>query len=72
MAELKPCPFCGGEAEYVNFSYHNPETMTGVPSCYVKCTKCGVRTGKFVSADTTFSYKDTATRCWNERVVDNG
>ena len=30
---LKPCPFCGGEAE-----------MMGITFVYVKCLNCGVET----------------------------
>jgi Lar family restriction alleviation protein len=37
MSELKPCPFCGGEAEYQQFA--NPKTFY-----MVKCTACGCRT----------------------------
>ena len=33
MSELKPCPFCGGEAEYLN-----SET-----SEWVECSKCGAK-----------------------------
>ncbi len=33
---LKPCPFCGGEAKYVEL-YSN--TKTGESSGYVRCSK---------------------------------
>lgn len=33
-SELKPCPFCGGEAEWGHHDCHNGE--------YHRCTQCGV------------------------------
>lgn len=33
---LKPCPFCGGEAEF-------ERTGTSLHSCIVSCTNCGAR-----------------------------
>ena len=50
--DLKPCPFCGGEAEsdsqrgYRNISTGNPENAAAI-----YCTKC--------SADMTWCYRDT-------------
>ena len=35
MAELKPCPFCGGEA-------HIEHEYAGVGHSYVCCKKCGL------------------------------
>ena len=37
MTELKPCPFCGGEAEIVN---HTTHTIPIGLSAYVQCKKC--------------------------------
>ena len=37
--ELKPCPFCGGKAEFVTFQ---PSYMQVY--C-IRCTKCGMTTG---------------------------
>ena len=44
--ELKPCPFCGGEAriggyEYVNSGGHYHPATNPI---YVICTKCGAKT----------------------------
>lgn len=36
MTDLKPCPYCGGEAEYRYGSSTSP---------YVRCGECGCRTG---------------------------
>ena len=35
MTELKPCPFCGGDADVSMI------TASGVIRCYCFCTKCG-------------------------------
>ena len=51
MAELKPCPFCGGEAR----RYY------GAVSCHgVTCAKC---TAKIYGYKT----KGAATKAWNRR-----
>lgn len=43
--ELKPCPFCGGEAEARESPYSRCEE--GDSFCEVRCKKCGVHvTGK--------------------------
>ena len=39
MSELKPCPFCGGEAEEVKPIYTKPGTTEyGI----IRCIQCGV------------------------------
>lgn len=56
MAELKPCPFCGGtKLEIVCFADLN----------YVTCNTCGV---DGPDADN----KQEATEVWNERATDGG
>lgn len=41
MAELKPCPFCGGKAEFKTNSsgYNNDSRIIGFG---IKCNKCGL------------------------------
>lgn len=40
MSELKPCPFCGGEAE-----------LKGFTRLWVQCTQCSVQTQLYVFMD---------------------
>lgn len=60
MAELKSCPFCGGEARPV--LYHNKE-CTWVRH-YVKCQCCDVHTPNYLE-------REIAIEAWNRR-ADNG
>lgn len=58
--ELKPCPFCGGEA------MEGPVFVTGKPSGdigWVGCVPCGV----FVSYTHSESGRREAMRAWNTR-----
>ena len=50
--ELKPCPFCGGEAEIL---------QRGAMSTSIRCKDCGCRTGEC-------AYEDAAIFNWNRRV----
>lgn len=50
--ELKPCPFCGGEADSDSArNYRNISTGTPEKAAAIYCTKC--------SADMTWCYRDT-------------
>ena len=54
MSDLKNCPFCGGQAEMVVYSYYNDDFV-------VRCTKCGA---------TVPIWRETAeeaARQWNKR-----
>lgn len=57
MAELKPCPFCGGEVE-----------ETGGSCNKVKCRKCGTSVA-LKTAWNTNAYIE-AVEAWNRRVND--
>ena len=59
MAELKPCPFCGGEARPV--LYHN---FAGTYiRHYVRCQQCLATTDKYEK-------RDIAIEAWNRREED--
>ena len=56
MAELKPCPFCGGEADCNNAGF----LKNGKPMWAVECVNCGMVTA--------FFYTDSeAIEVWNKR-----
>lgn len=60
--KLKPCPFCGREAEYV-------ENYT--TSCYVRCSgngegKCSVRVYSYGFGKDTIDCRDAWNRRYNE------
>lgn len=59
MSELKPCPFCGGEARLL------PHIFYGLKNTYgVECSKCGVMTMQF------YDTERDAEKAWNRRVKD--
>jgi Lar family restriction alleviation protein len=53
MAALKPCPFCGVDAEVV--------PVGGSPGYWVKCLGCGAEGAER-------SDRSGAAECWNTRV----
>ncbi len=60
MAELKPCPFCGGEAKI--FTHRNERERTN--PTVVKCQVCGVKTA-------IHDRYGLAIEAWNRRAGDN-
>lgn len=58
MTELKPCPFCGGDAEVIDLGDPDDDS-------YAHCTKCRVQQ----IAD--FTAKEAALR-WNTRASTKG
>lgn len=60
MPELKPCPFCGGEAQ-LEHDYH------GNGSSHVICKRCGLRSVSFIRSFETASDLN-AIEYWNRRV----
>lgn len=61
MSELKPCPFCGGEADFATSL-----TQMGGYTAGVMCMKCFARTD-LMYADDKDDAKVMAAACWNTR-----
>jgi Lar family restriction alleviation protein len=59
MTELKPCPFCGGEAEITHIE--DGENAGG--SC-VSCAQC------FASSNVEFEFKENFVSNWNRRITE--
>ena len=60
MIELKPCPFCGGEAEYFDERIY---IMNNAFLMGVKCKKCG---GAIFDSDKAHCPNDVF-NAWNRR-----
>lgn len=83
MAEntkLKPCPFCGGEAQFKTISNKSGNQSVGF-EFEISCVKCGIMLPKRYSIEFQLSnsgeikpitdHRMTATEAWNRR-ADNG
>lgn len=57
--ELKPCPFCGGVAEYL-------DGIELFGEVYIECKVCGVLMRHEITDDTIA--KDEAYKKWNRRI----
>ena len=70
MSDLKPCPFCGGEAE-IRTTYRELETHDVPIYSYVRCTKCFAQTYEFPYKNTDRTGTkpvDSAIEAWNRRI----
>ena len=56
MTELKPCPFCGGEAKYI-----------GVDTPKIICTKCEAQITGVRSIGRARGHKEYLCYLWNRR-----
>ena len=59
MDELKPCPFCGGEAQ----AYIMPCIGSSDRGYVVECDQCWAKTGYY-------ELRDGAIAAWNRRAED--
>ena len=67
LSRLKPCPFCGGQAEVREETRPDPPASYGV--YLVKCPRCGARTRDFIN-DGSYGEKHSisdAAEAWNRR-----
>ncbi len=61
MEELKPCPFCGYEAEL------SSGTFDGKATSYVMCKRCGSQ-GEFFFVSPRYASAIRAIEAWNRRM----
>ena len=60
MSELKPCPFCGGEAKLVrNWNLY-----------YIMCRSCVAIIGEVKEHPNDFRTRDEVIAAWNRRAID--
>ena len=57
MAELKPCPFCGGRAFIDHFMQPKEEWR-------IQCMDCSARFGRYAGLS-----KKEVTEAWNRRIL---
>ena len=60
--ELEPCPFCGGEAERIDFSAEDQGDPNAGGSC-ISCERCGA------SSPVHFDRKENLLSSWNQRAA---
>lgn len=60
MSDLKPCPFCGGDAEWVDI--HDDE-YGNTGGSVIECMSCGA------STHVEFGFKENLTSAWNTRAT---
>jgi Lar family restriction alleviation protein len=60
MVELRPCPFCGGQAKRFTIGDEEPSNAAG--GDVICCERCGA------SSHVEFGYKENLVSNWNSRV----
>ena len=65
MQELKPCPFCGGEARLMSGAYRDGGYMEN--TAFVYCTECMVQTYQEHDCMPSNEVDDLAIEVWNRR-----
>ena len=64
---LKPCPFCGGAAKFVDYGQPND-----FEDWNVECEKCGIMVIAPGQEEGWVTTKAEAAEAWNRRVKDAG
>lgn len=60
--KLKPCPFCGGEAQ------KQAQEVNGLRAIYVVCKKCGASSGIYKTRNPRVKDEENpAIKAWNRR-----
>ena len=60
MTNLKPCPFCGGEAERIDIPAEHDDIENAGASC-IQCSRCAASTALH------FDRKENLESSWNDR-----
>lgn len=70
MAEMKPCPFCGGRGEFMLRAVTARRSHSDFIG-FIKCKTCGSQSGAigFCDGEMNFAERDS-TEAWNRRVSD--
>ena len=61
LIDLKPCPFCGGEADVIEHLFHRLDSSYGL-----QCKKCKAETYQFYESE------EKAIEAWNRRAGEEG
>ena len=56
LIDLKPCPFCGGQANVIEHRFHGLDSSYGL-----QCKKCKAETYQFYESE------EKAIKAWNRR-----
>ena len=60
MTNLKPCPFCGGEAERIDIPAEHDD-IENAGASYIQCSRCVASTALH------FDRKENLESSWNDR-----
>lgn len=67
MEKLKPCPFCGGEAKFVDNGDDNPNDGEPFEDWAVECVNCGILMVPNGKGDGSTTTRIEAAAEWNRR-----